>query len=219
MKRMSIVLALAALVLIPIAANAQTGVLFVVNNRVGIGTNNPQAPLEINPASGNAAFRLNVTGSSNWVISNTGSIVTFNQIGSGGQETTFRERNDASGLPTFEVQGTAQATQHTNSSSRELKTDFADLDGREVLNKLSEVPVTSWRYKAEDGSARHYGPVAEDFQQAFELGDGRTISTVDAQGVTMAAIQGLHEIVQERDAEIEALRAEVETLKDMVASR
>jgi hypothetical protein len=172
---MSIVLALAALVLIPIAANAQTGVLFVVNNKVGIGTNTPGAPLEINPASGNAAFRLNVTGGTNWAISNTGNVVTFNQIGSGGQETTFRQRNDGfGGLPTFSVQGTAEATQHINSSSRELKTDFAELDSREVLAKLSEMPVSSWRYKTEDESTRHFGPVAEDFQQVFGLGNGKT---------------------------------------------
>jgi hypothetical protein len=35
----------------------------------------------------------------------------------------------------------------------------------------------------------------------------------------LAAIQGLHEIVRDRDAEIEAMRAEVEALKEMVASR
>jgi hypothetical protein len=209
----------AGLLLVPALGQAQTGVLYVIDNKVGIGTNAPQAPLEINPASGFAAFRLNVTGQSNWAISNTGQVVTFNKIGSGGQETTFRTRLDGSGLPTFSVQGTVEGTQFQNSSSRELKTAFESLDTREVLSKLSEIPVTSWTYKSDPVARRHYGLIAEDFQAAFGLGDGKSISTVDAQGVAMAAIQGLHDMVLERDSQIEELRSEIEELKRLVASR
>jgi hypothetical protein len=203
-----------------------TSLFIKEDGNVGLGTDDPQAALELAPSSGNAAFRLNFSGGENWAVSNTGSIVTFNLIGSGGQEATFRRRNDGQGgLATFEVQGTARATQHTNSSSRELKTDFAELDGRMVLAKLSEMPVSSWRYKTEGESTRHFGPVAEDFQQVFGLGNGKTISTVDAQGVSMAAIQGLHDLVREKEGELaslrgdnEALRAEVEELRSLIES-
>jgi hypothetical protein len=209
-----------------IKPGAPTDSLFVADDGfVGFGTDDPQAPVEVAPSSGNAALRLNFNGDSNWAISNTGSVVTFNMLGSGGQEVTFRERNDASSLPTLEVQGTAQATQHTNSSSRELKTDFAVLDGRMVLAKLSDLPVSSWRYKTEDESTRHFGPVAEDFKEAFELGDGETISTVDAQGVALAAIQGLHELSRQKENQLAslrednaALRAEVEELRRLIES-
>ena len=61
----------------------------------------------------------------------------------------------------------------------------------------------SWRYKTEDETALHFGPVAEDFRAAFQLGDGRTISSIDADGVAMAAIQGLHELVQEQGSSLE----------------
>ena len=41
---------------------------------------------------------------------------------------------------------------------------------------------------------RHLGPVAQDFYRAFRLGgDDRHISTIDAEGVALAAIQALHQ--------------------------
>ena len=66
----------------------------------------------------------------------------------------------------------------------------------------------SWRFKTEGEGARHVGPVAEDFQAAFQLGDGKTISTMDAGGVTMAAVQGLYALLQERERDLHELRAE-----------
>jgi DNA-binding transcriptional MerR regulator len=54
---------------------------------------------------------------------------------------------------------------------------------------------------------RHLGPTAQDFHAAFHLGESeRTIATVDADGVALAAIQGLNEKV-----EAGSERAEVRT--------
>ena len=61
---------------------------------------------------------------------------------------------------------------------------------------------------------RHIGPMAQDFHAAFNVGeDEKYITTGDAHGVAMAAIQGLHELVKEKDAQIDAQDAEIETLK------
>lgn len=197
-----------------IAASTQAqDVLHVVDDGVGIFTSSPTAPLEISPPAGNAAFRLSAPGGETWVISNTGSIVTFNLIGSGGQEATFRERNDGSGLPSFQVQGTAAATQHVNTSSREVKTGFSAVDPAAVLENLTELPVTQWSYKKDPNDERHIGPVAEDFQTLFGLGDGQHISTVDAAGVAFAAIQALDAKLERQAALIEARDAEIATLR------
>ena len=65
-----------------------------------------------------------------------------------------------------------------------------------------------WRYKEERSGSRHIGPMAQDFHVAFGLGDSeRHISTVDADGVALAAIQGLHQLVQRQAATIQALEA------------
>jgi hypothetical protein len=183
--------------------------LAITPRGVGIGTDDPKVKFEIH-GEDFAAMRLyTATGGNNWVMAaNPDGHATINQIGSGGQEVTVRERLDAQGW-TVGVQGSVQGTQFIATSSRELKTDFNTLDGKEVLNRLSEIPVMSWRYKSEDESAQHFGPVAEDFRAAFQLGDGKTISSIDADGVAMAAIQGLHELVQEQGSSLEQQQADL----------
>ena len=102
----------------------------------------------------------------------------------------------------------------TNASGRNAKENFAAVNGREVLARLAEIPVTTWNYSAQDASIRHMGPVAQDFSAAFGLGEDDThIGTVDADGVALAAIQGLNQIVQEQDAQITALQQRTSDLE------
>ncbi len=97
-------------------------------------------------------------------------------------------------------------------SDRNTKANFASVDTREVLAQLASIPVETWNFKTQDTSIRHIGPMAQDFHAAFGVGeDDTTISTVDAQGVALAAIQGLYQIVQEQQAEIAQLKAQANT--------
>jgi len=103
------------------------------------------------------------------------------------------------------------------------------VDARAVLEAVASLPITTWNYKANDDSIRHMGPMTQDFREAFGLGASETmIETIDPDGVALAAIQGLHQVVVERDAEIAELRAtndakvaelrsEVKTLKAQMA--
>jgi hypothetical protein len=101
-------------------------------------------------------------------------------------------------------------------SDRNIKTGFTPVDAREILEKVAEMPVTSWSY-TNSASIKHIGPVAQDFKAAFGLGaNDVTINTVDAQGVALAAIQGLNSIVREKDAELQSVKKEVQELKAMV---
>lgn len=110
-------------------------------------------------------------------------------------------------------------------SDRAAKQDFAAVDTALVLDKVAQLPLSSWVYKANPG-VRHLGPTAQDFHAAFTLGDvdGRTIATVDVDGVALAAIQGLNaklelELSSERAArlaqarELETQRAELSELR------
>lgn len=108
----------------------------------------------------------------------------------------------------------------TNASDRNLKENFAPLDGEEVLAGLTSVPIYTWNYKAEDASVRHLGPTAQDFYAAFGLGaDDKHISTVDTDGVALAAIQGLYRVVREKDARIAALEVRMEAQDKRMASQ
>jgi hypothetical protein len=95
----------------------------------------------------------------------------------------------------------------TDVSDREAKTDFAPVDRQALLQQVAALPVGTWRYKADASDVRHLGPVAQDFHATFGLGDSdKHLAALDTSGVALAAVQGLYELVQERDAEVSALR-------------
>jgi hypothetical protein len=65
------------------------------------------------------------------------------------------------------------------------------------------MPVTEWSYIAQGESIRHIGPTAQDFFVAFGLGeDPLRISTLDAEGVALAAIRALEARTRELQAAI-----------------
>lgn len=56
--------------------------------------------------------------------------------------------------------------------------------------------------KKQNDSIRHIGPMAQDFCAAFEVGhDDKRISTIDADGVALASIQALYQLVKEKDVQ------------------
>lgn len=98
-------------------------------------------------------------------------------------------------------------------SDREAKTAVAPLDSEQVLSALDNLMVASWEYRDLPGE-RHIGPMAQDFQAAFKLGDdNRTISTLDADGVALAAVQALIAQIEERKARLAAQDRRLESLE------
>jgi hypothetical protein len=114
---------------------------------------------------------------------------------------------------------TAGAGAWANASDRSLKTNFASIDGKEILARVVALPMSTWNYKSQDPSIRHIGPVAQDFAAAFKLGeDDKHISTVDADGVALAAIQGLYQELKIRDAKITDLQNRMAEMEKLVAA-
>jgi len=96
-----------------------------------------------------------------------------------------------------------------NASDVALKENFRAVDPADVLARLDALPITRWNYRSEPGGVAHIGPTAQDFHAAFGVGNSdRTIGTVDAAGVTMAALQGLHALVKDKQREIDQLKAD-----------
>jgi hypothetical protein len=94
-----------------------------------------------------------------------------------------------------------------------LKENFRDLDGAEVLAKLVRMPIQEWNYKAQNARVRHAGPTAQDFHAAFGLGeDPLRISTIDADGIALAAVRALALENQTLRADLDALRARLDAL-------
>lgn len=92
-------------------------------------------------------------------------------------------------------------------SDRNAKTNIQPIDSREVLARVVSLPLATWSYRTQDDAIRHMGPMAQDFRAAFGLGeDAVTISSVDTDGVALAAIQGLNQKLDEKAAEVETLK-------------
>lgn len=120
---------------------------------------------------------------------------------------------DNSGNPTAGVQLFPGSGSWSSLSDRDAKDGVVPVNGRGVLVRVATLPVSAWSYKAQPG-VLHMGPMAQDFRAAFGLGETDTgINSVDADGVALAAIQGLYAMLQEQDARIRELEARLAALE------
>jgi uncharacterized coiled-coil protein SlyX len=110
----------------------------------------------------------------------------------------------------------AGATSWTAISDRNAKKNFQPVDTGAVLDKLAAIPIEQWNYKWEkDTDVPNIGPMAQDFKHAFYPGrDDKGISTLEFDGVELAAIQGLNQKVAEKAAEIESLKQRNDSLAE-----
>lgn len=102
----------------------------------------------------------------------------------------------------------------SSASDKNLKENFTVVNSKTLLENLAKIPITTWNYKTQDETIRHIGPVAQDFYAAFGVGEDNThITTIDADGVALAAIQGLYEENQELKAQVGDLEARLSALE------
>jgi hypothetical protein len=126
----------------------------------------------------------------------------------------YNEDSSSSTLAIFDQSGNLTiAGTLVELSDRTSKENFAPVNCREVLEKVAALPISRWNFKS-DATTPHVGPVAQDFHAAFGLGaDDKHIATVDADGVALAAIQGLNQRLNEQEAEIQELKRVIAELK------
>jgi hypothetical protein len=106
-------------------------------------------------------------------------------------------------------------------SDRARKENFAPVDTQALLAQLAEMPISTWNYKSQDPAIRHIGPMAQDFNALLDDlgGEGETyINTLDADGVALAAIQGLYAQNQELEQQNADLEARVAALEAALAN-
>lgn len=97
------------------------------------------------------------------------------------------------------------------------KNSIVPVNPQEVLNKVLKTPISEWSYNSESTAVRHIGPMAQDFKAQFQLGTSdKTINLSDSSGVALAAIQGLNQVITEKDAEIEELKAKSDRMQEQL---
>lgn len=98
-------------------------------------------------------------------------------------------------------------------SDRNLKTDIHPADTEALLESVARLPIHVWRYRARP-QASHVGPMAQDFANELGLGESdRVIAPVDANGVTLGAIQALYRRVENLSAQNDTLRRRIGELE------
>lgn len=102
-------------------------------------------------------------------------------------------------------------------SDRGQKENIESVDTLAVLEKVCGMPISTWNYKKDDKKVPHMGPMAQDFNAAFDLGDQtKMIGEMDKSGVTLAAVQGLN---QKLEATANALNQKVASQQDLIESK
>jgi hypothetical protein len=129
----------------------------------------------------------------------------------------FISEVDNDGIPTNGVKLAANDGTWQSLSARAAKTDIEPVAGPDVLSRVEDLPVSTWRYDGQDESVRHMGPMAGDFHDAFGLGtDEETVAALDLSGVALAAIKGLSREVDAKADRIDDLAATVERKDDRI---
>ncbi len=159
------------------------------------------------------------SGSFVWGSSSTGATTgSFNS-----NTVTFRCENGARFYTAASGTGTgislaAGGGSWSSLSDSTQKENRTDVNTSEVLGKLNQLKISEWNYKSQDEKIRHMGPMAQDFSSAFGLGENNTtITTVDADGVMMAAIQELAQILHDVQDDNRGLQTRNLKLEEEVA--
>jgi trimeric autotransporter adhesin len=128
------------------------------------------------------------------------------------------DRNAASYFYTTAGGVAPNGTSWSTLSGHNAKKKIRSVDGEEILSKLVQVPVSHWNYESEqDTDTPNLGPMAQDFKHAFyPRRDDKTISTLEFDGVELAAIQALNKKLEQKDAQIQDLQKSVAELKSMI---
>lgn len=197
-------------------ANAGTGIALDVNGRVLVGFQTTPA---VAPAA-NTIFEVNGDSDNDGEQDLISRIRTDLRVDRSlsvngdltGEAFAFRVVNNpgtAMQLLNLDLSGNLTTAGTVNGSSDvNVKEDIVAVDPEAVLAGVAGLPISTWEYIATDGVV-HMGPMAQDFYRTFGLGQGETtISMVDADGVSMAAIQALHARSEAATARIAELEAE-----------
>jgi hypothetical protein len=92
-------------------------------------------------------------------------------------------------------------------SDRNKKENIVELDYKEVLEKVNQLPIYQYNYKDTSPGLVCRGPVAQEWHALFPSEkDPLKIDTMDLDGITLASLKGLLSLVSQQQVEIDQLK-------------
>ncbi len=204
-------------------ANGQFSTICGGEDNITSGYHSTVAGGSRNTASGNLSFAAGDqaqalhNGSFVWACDQGGEFVStaanqFNIRASGG----VRIYSDSDGSIGVELPPNESWWVSVSDSTK--KRNIRQVNSKEILKQLSQLPIKRWIFKNQKRDIEHIGPMAQDFYTIFGLGySDTTISEGDPAGIALAACQGLHKITQEQNTEIEQLKAQINELQNRLS--
>jgi hypothetical protein len=126
---------------------------------------------------------------------------------------------DGTGSPTVWCLLQPTSNGWTCSDTRPRPDNQETVDGVDIVQRLSQVPVSTWSVIQDGHAVRHIGPLARDVYAAFDVGSNEhALSALDMNGLTFAAIQGLYRLGQEQQAQLSAQQQSIEALNARLAA-
>ncbi len=193
---------------------------------IGLGVTNPGNELVISANDRPAIQLIDTTETEKWEIKRSGSGLAFVNDTNGTNLVLFDSgivrmgSSSTSGSEVFLLQANgdlAIAGALSQGSDRNSKQNIVPVTREEILEKVMQLPIARWEYKLRP-DVEHVGPMAQDFHALFGLGPSdRRISTLDTSGVALAAVQALHQKLEEKQLEIDTLSQRLEALEARLA--
>ncbi len=216
--------------LLPFRINpgAPTNSIYIASTgNVGLGTENPDSVLHIEPEDGNRnALAVVADGGPYITLANTVTGKTWYIAHENNSPNDFliSHWNGVSGAAPMRltssgdltITGDLTANGQLYASSKSIKEDFEKIDKNEILKNLNELQVSKWKYKTDKDEVSHIGPMAEDFHALFGLNGAdksSSISVSDIVGITIASVQELNNQIGNLKAENVNVKTESDQLK------
>ncbi len=229
-----------------IKPNAPTGSMFIAaSGNVGLGTESPDAKLEVNgdlkvsgtddqlmlvskagtnlsvlESTDGGAVQLRLRSNSNnnrRILAMDNSDVIHSQINmkDGG---VFDFYGEVAGVFTTLTAGNSGLTA---SSSRSLKSNINEVEIPDILDRIAEVPVTTYNWRrdlvsAENARREVLGLIAQDFYTVLQRGKDTEINSQDVQMALWLAVQRLHETNKEQEEELETRDEKISELEGKI---
>ncbi|MGH2947055.1 MAG: hypothetical protein ACRDPC_12485 [Solirubrobacteraceae bacterium] len=121
---------------------------------------------------------------------------------------------------TLSPSGDAMAAGALQQNADPAATDSrAPVDGDQVLESVTELPVESFEYAGDGSNARHLGPSGANFRAAFGLGaSDAAVAPGDIGGVSLVAIQALARNAAAADARVDGVAGRIGVVEELVGA-